>query len=95
MADGTKPPLSVSFEFFPPRDAEAANALSGTITKLKAFRPDFVSVTYGAGGSNHSNRQHRSRKVYGPPRAVVPGFRAVLTLAPTARSNALLRQAVD
>ncbi|MFO1089153.1 MAG: methylenetetrahydrofolate reductase [NAD(P)H] [Hyphomicrobiales bacterium] len=51
MADGTKPPLSVSFEFFPPRDTEAANALSGTITKLKAFRPDFVSVTYGAGGS--------------------------------------------
>jgi methylenetetrahydrofolate reductase (NADPH) len=40
-----------SFEFFPPQDAAAAAALMETIDQLKTLEPDFVSVTYGAGGS--------------------------------------------
>lgn len=40
-----------SFEFFPPKTAEASEALFQTIGELEAFRPSFVSVTYGAGGS--------------------------------------------
>jgi methylenetetrahydrofolate reductase (NADPH) len=40
-----------SFEFFPPRTEEAALRLRSTISTLKRLRPDFVSVTYGAGGS--------------------------------------------
>ncbi|MBX7211130.1 MAG: methylenetetrahydrofolate reductase [NAD(P)H] [Verrucomicrobiaceae bacterium] len=40
-----------SFEFFPPRSAEAFEALYQTIGELEALRPAFVSVTYGAGGS--------------------------------------------
>jgi methylenetetrahydrofolate reductase (NADPH) len=41
-----------SFEFFPPKSDEAAEALMRTVEDLKqAHRPDFVSVTYGAGGS--------------------------------------------
>ena len=40
-----------SFEFFPPRSAEAFEALYATIGELEALRPAFVSVTYGAGGS--------------------------------------------
>ncbi len=43
--------LSVSFEFFPPRDAPATEALTSQVSKLAAFEPAFVSVTYGAGGS--------------------------------------------
>ena len=43
--------LSVSFEFFPPRDAPATEALAAQVAKLAAFNPAFVSVTYGAGGS--------------------------------------------
>lgn len=40
-----------SFEFFPPKSIEAADALFATIADLEQLRPTFVSVTYGAGGS--------------------------------------------
>jgi methylenetetrahydrofolate reductase (NADPH) len=42
----------VSFEFFPTRTGEGERALlERTIPALQALRPDFCSVTYGAGGS--------------------------------------------
>lgn len=44
-------PLSFSFELGPPRTPEAAAKLPGVIQKLAAARPDYFSVTYGAGGS--------------------------------------------
>jgi len=40
-----------SFEFFPPKTEESSQALYETISELEAHEPDFVSVTYGAGGS--------------------------------------------
>lgn len=40
-----------SFELFPPRTAEAAAKLPGVLTQLAAAKPDFFSVTHGAGGS--------------------------------------------
>jgi methylenetetrahydrofolate reductase (NADPH) len=40
-----------SFEFFPPKSDEAAAQLEKTIADLRPLEPDFVSVTYGAGGS--------------------------------------------
>jgi len=44
-----------SFEFFPPSTDEAAERLMETVAELKAVHaPDFVSVTYGAGGSTRS-----------------------------------------
>lgn len=42
---------SLSFEFFPPKSASAVEDLYGTIVELEAYKPSFVSVTYGAGGS--------------------------------------------
>jgi len=44
-------PTTFSFEFFPPKTAEGADKLLETIAQLEPFRPAFVSVTYGAGGS--------------------------------------------
>ncbi|HCF96143.1 MAG: methylenetetrahydrofolate reductase [NAD(P)H] [Verrucomicrobiota bacterium] len=42
---------TTSFEFFPPRDPQAAENLLATIRQLEELKPSFVSVTYGAGGS--------------------------------------------
>ncbi|MCL2803497.1 MAG: methylenetetrahydrofolate reductase [Micrococcales bacterium] len=48
---------TLSFEFFPPRDDAGALALAKQVASLEALAPDFVSVTYGAGGGQHDHRQ--------------------------------------
>ncbi len=45
------PAPSVSFEFFPPKSLEASFRLWETVRLLAPLGPDFVSVTYGAGGT--------------------------------------------
>jgi methylenetetrahydrofolate reductase (NADPH) len=42
---------TISFEFFPARNAEADQKLTRVIDQLAVMAPDFVSVTFGAGGS--------------------------------------------
>ncbi|MCW0219133.1 MAG: methylenetetrahydrofolate reductase [NAD(P)H] [Prosthecobacter sp.] len=46
-----------SFEFFPPRSPVAVNELQEALNMLAPWRPDFVSVTYGAGGSTRDRTQ--------------------------------------
>ncbi len=40
-----------SFEFFPPKTPKASESLYESIADLEPYKPSFVSVTYGAGGS--------------------------------------------
>ena len=43
--------IDLSFEFFPPRNEGGEAGLERTVNSLRELRPDYCSVTYGAGGS--------------------------------------------
>ncbi|HEX7685053.1 MAG TPA: methylenetetrahydrofolate reductase [NAD(P)H] [Trinickia sp.] len=44
-------PIEISFEFFPPKTPEGVEKLRATRAQLALLKPQFVSVTFGAGGS--------------------------------------------
>jgi len=58
-ASAENPDLKVSFEFFPPKNQAMEDKLWASIEKLEPLQPNFVSVTYGAGGSTRE-RTHRT-----------------------------------
>ena len=43
-----------SFEFFPPKTDDGQRTLEGTLSVLRGDEPDYVSVTYGAGGTTRA-----------------------------------------
>jgi len=52
LAGAARSGPAISFEFFPPKTEEQAAALEATVRRLAPFRPHYVSVTYGAGGTS-------------------------------------------
>ncbi|MFC2141702.1 methylenetetrahydrofolate reductase [Acidobacteriota bacterium] len=54
---------TISFELFPARSAKAADNLEKAIDRLAALRPDFVSVTFGAGGSTRDGSRQLIEKL--------------------------------
>ena len=47
---------SLSFEIFPPKKDTELNNIDETLEVLAELKPDFISVTFGAGGSSNCNR---------------------------------------
>jgi methylenetetrahydrofolate reductase (NADPH) len=56
-------PIRVSFEFFPPKTEEMEKSLWEAIARLAPLAPDFVSVTYGAGGSTRERTHSTVRRI--------------------------------
>jgi methylenetetrahydrofolate reductase (NADPH) len=49
--DARRRDIAISFEFFPPKSEEMEGQLWNTVRDLQDWNPEFVSVTYGAGGT--------------------------------------------
>ena len=58
-----KPRIGVSFEFFPPKTEEMEKTLWESIERLAPLEPNFVSVTYGAGGSTRERTHATVRRI--------------------------------
>ncbi|MGN6469683.1 MAG: methylenetetrahydrofolate reductase, partial [Rhizobiaceae bacterium] len=57
--------VRVSFEFFPPKTDEMEARLWETVTRLQPLSPNFISVTYGAGGSTRERTQRTVARILG------------------------------
>jgi methylenetetrahydrofolate reductase (NADH) len=57
--------INVSFEFFPPKTEEMEKTLWESVTRLAPLRPNFVSVTYGAGGSTRERTHATVKRILG------------------------------
>src|SRR5690606_342903 len=55
--------LAVSFELFPPKSDAGVDALFTHLDVLMKFQPDYVTCTYGAGGSTRERTLEVLRKV--------------------------------
>jgi len=55
--------FTLSFEIFPPKTLEGENSLYGELDLLAKYSPDFVSVTYGAGGSTRDKTLEIALKI--------------------------------
>lgn len=58
-------PRTLSFEFFPPKNERAWYTLEDAIEQLVPLGPDFVSVTYGAGGSTRAKTREVVEQLQG------------------------------
>ncbi|HEY44660.1 MAG TPA: 5,10-methylenetetrahydrofolate reductase [Anaerolineae bacterium] len=73
---------TVSFELFPARSEKAAEKLEKTIDELVALKPDFVSVTFGAGGSTREGSRQLIEKLKDGEGLEVIGYFAGYGLGP-------------
>ena len=62
----------ISLEFFPPKTPEGAEKLRAARQKLYALRPDFCSVTFGAGGSTQEGTLATVREIMGEGVSAAP-----------------------
>jgi methylenetetrahydrofolate reductase (NADPH) len=70
-------PLPLSLEFFPPKSPEGAAKLAEARQKLYALKPEFCSVTYGAGGSTQGGTMQTVRAILEEGHQGAPHFSCI------------------
>ena len=73
---------TISFELFPPRSPKGAEKLENTIDELAGLKPDFVSVTFGAGGSTREGSRQLVEKLKNEKKLEVMAYFACYGLGP-------------
>jgi methylenetetrahydrofolate reductase (NADPH) len=86
--------IGVSFEFFPPNSEEMERILWESIGRLAPLAPDFVSVTYGAGG-NTRERTHATVKRILAETPLTPAAHLTCVAATRAEIDAIVRNYHD
>ena len=86
--------VRVSFEFFPPKTPEMETSLWSCIDRLAPLGPQFVSVTYGAGGSTRE-RTHRTVKRILDETALSPAAHLTCVNASREEVDEVIRQYWD
>src|SRR5262249_27371720 len=82
--------FNIAFEFFPPKTPEMEQSLWECIRRLAPLRPNFVSVTYGAGGSTRE-RTHATVKRILAETALTPAAHLTCVAATRADIDAVIR----
>lgn len=71
----TKTPIS--FEFYPPQSPEGAERLTAARQRLAAFKPEYFSVTFGAGGSTQDRTMETIRQIHAEGNTAAPHLSCV------------------
>ena len=80
---------TVSFEFFPPRDEAGEQVLWRAVRRVETVSPDFVSVTYGAGGGTQDRTVRATQRI-----ARESSLSPVAHLTCVGRTTSQLRQVI-
>jgi methylenetetrahydrofolate reductase (NADPH) len=86
--------MNVSFEFFPPKTEEMEKTLWESITRLAPLKPNFVSVTYGAGGSTRE-RTHATVKRIVDETGLTPAAHLTCVAATSGEIDEVVRNYCD
>ena len=80
-------PIPISFEFFPPKTPEGTTKLLNVRQDLYALKPQFFSVTYGAGGSTQDGTLQQVQSILQDGFDAAPHFSCIGTTGDTVRQQ--------
>jgi len=80
-------PIPISFEFFPPKTPEGTTKLLNVRQDLYALKPQFFSVTYGAGGSTQDGTLQQVQSILQDGFEAAPHFSCIGTTRDTVRQQ--------
>jgi methylenetetrahydrofolate reductase (NADPH) len=76
----------ISFEFYPPQTPEGADRLAAVRQRLAAFKPEYFSVTFGAGGSTQDRTLETIKQIHAEGHTATPHLSCVGSTRDNVRS---------